>query len=57
MALFQDPVLFTGTLRKNLDPFDHYSDQQLNTALDEVCNSSGSSSSMLLYVHGSEMAY
>merc|ERR1739838_1183835 len=25
----QDPVLFSGTLRMNLDPFDHYPDSQL----------------------------
>ena len=25
----QDPVLFSGSLRMNLDPFSHYSDSQL----------------------------
>lgn len=32
----QDPVLFSGTLRYNLDPFDEYSDAVLYKALDEV---------------------
>ncbi|KAI2474069.1 ATP binding cassette (ABC) protein subfamily C member, provisional [Diabrotica virgifera virgifera] len=32
----QEPVLFSGTLRKNLDPFDEYSDQVLWNALEEV---------------------
>ncbi|KAI4466022.1 atp-binding cassette sub-family c [Holotrichia oblita] len=32
----QDPVLFSGTLRYNLDPFDEYTDAQLYRALDEV---------------------
>ncbi|KAI2473989.1 ATP-binding cassette sub-family C member 4 [Diabrotica virgifera virgifera] len=32
----QEPVLFSGTLRKNLDPFDDYSDKVLWAALDEV---------------------
>jgi len=32
----QDPVLFTGSLRFNLDPFDNYSDQQLIDALSRV---------------------
>ncbi|KAM6945310.1 ATP-binding cassette sub-family C member 4-like [Aplochiton taeniatus] len=32
----QDPVLFTGTMRKNLDPFDQHSDQDLWNALQEV---------------------
>ena len=30
----QDPVLFTGSLRHNLDPFDERSDAQLRTALE-----------------------
>ncbi|CAH1257762.1 ABCC4 [Branchiostoma lanceolatum] len=32
----QDPVLFSGTLRKNLDPFEKFSDQQLWLVLEEV---------------------
>ncbi|XP_033217281.1 probable multidrug resistance-associated protein lethal(2)03659 isoform X2 [Belonocnema kinseyi] len=32
----QEPVLFAGTLRKNLDPFDEYSDDTLWHALAEV---------------------
>jgi ATP-binding cassette subfamily C (CFTR/MRP) protein 4 len=31
----QDPLLFLGSLRKNLDPFGQYHDHQLWTALDE----------------------
>ncbi|KAL4228774.1 Multidrug resistance-associated protein 1 [Mactra antiquata] len=30
----QDPVLFSGTLRMNLDPFDQYNDNQVWTALE-----------------------
>ncbi|KAA0201857.1 hypothetical protein HAZT_HAZT011772, partial [Hyalella azteca] len=32
----QDPVLFNGSLRMNLDPFNEYSDEQLWNALNEV---------------------
>lgn len=32
----QEPVLFSGTMRYNLDPFDEYSDDKLWNALEEV---------------------
>ncbi|KAF5303190.1 hypothetical protein FQA39_LY10103 [Lamprigera yunnana] len=32
----QEPVLFTGTIRKNLDPFDEYTDDVLWSALEQV---------------------
>ncbi|EEC08526.1 ABC transporter, putative, partial [Ixodes scapularis] len=32
----QDPVLFTGPIRRNLDPFGEHADEQLWTALNEV---------------------
>lgn len=32
----QEPVLFSGTMRKNLDPFDEYSDHVLWNALANV---------------------
>ena len=32
----QEPVLFSGTIRKNLDPFDEYEDPVLWSALEEV---------------------
>uniref|UniRef100_A0A8C1TI69 Multidrug resistance-associated protein 4 n=1 Tax=Cyprinus carpio TaxID=7962 RepID=A0A8C1TI69_CYPCA len=32
----QDPMLFTGTMRKNLDPFSQHSDHDLWKALEEV---------------------
>lgn len=32
----QEPVLFSGTMRKNLDPFDEYSDEVLWSALEQV---------------------
>ncbi|XP_031557653.1 multidrug resistance-associated protein 4-like [Actinia tenebrosa] len=35
-VITQDPVLFIGSLRQNLDPFDSLTDLQLWTALDEV---------------------
>lgn len=33
----QEPVLFSGTIRNNLDPFDEYPDDVLWNALEEVC--------------------
>ena len=32
----QDPVLFSGTIRSNLDPFDEYTDAELRDALERV---------------------
>ncbi|CAG9813317.1 unnamed protein product [Phaedon cochleariae] len=32
----QEPVLFSGSMRKNLDPFDQYDDEVLWNALDQV---------------------
>ncbi|XP_054158572.1 ATP-binding cassette sub-family C member 4-like [Oppia nitens] len=32
----QEPILFTGSVRKNLDPFDEHPDYRLWSALDEV---------------------
>ncbi|XP_062958201.1 ATP-binding cassette sub-family C member 4 isoform X2 [Cynocephalus volans] len=32
----QEPVLFTGTMRKNLDPFNEHTDEELWNALSEV---------------------
>ena len=35
-VITQDPVLFGGSLKKNMDPFSLYTDEQLWTALEEV---------------------
>ena len=32
----QDPVLFSGSLRMNLDPFEQYTDQQIWTVLEHA---------------------
>jgi ATP-binding cassette subfamily C (CFTR/MRP) protein 4 len=34
--LSQDPLLFTGTLRRNLDPFLEHRDDQVWAVLEEV---------------------
>ncbi|XP_023241992.1 multidrug resistance-associated protein 4-like [Centruroides sculpturatus] len=34
--LFQDPMLFTGPLRRNMDPFNEYSEEMLWKAIEEV---------------------
>ncbi|OKL55876.1 hypothetical protein UA08_08841 [Talaromyces atroroseus] len=33
----QDPILFPGSIRKNLDPTDDYSDQECAEALERIC--------------------
>lgn len=50
----QDPILFSGTIRSNLDPFDMYSDQILLDVLERVglYSSSSLSSSDSLYSMG-----
>lgn len=36
LVLSQDPVLFSGTLRMNLDPFQHYSDERVWSSLEQA---------------------
>ena len=36
MFFFKDPVLFSGSLRMNLDPFEHYTDSEVWTALEHA---------------------
>lgn len=33
---FQDPVLFSGSMRMNLDPFDQYNEEQLWDSLEHA---------------------
>jgi ABC-type multidrug transport system fused ATPase/permease subunit len=39
--LAQDPVLFPGSMRKNLDPLDEYTDDDCESVLDRVCQKQG----------------
>ena len=36
LLLLQDPVLFSGSLRMNLDPFDHHTDTEVWAALEHA---------------------
>ena len=36
MEIKKDPVIFSGTLRVNLDPFENFSDEQIWDALDKA---------------------
>jgi ABC-type multidrug transport system fused ATPase/permease subunit len=37
----QDPVLFSGAIRHNLDPVEQYSDEECGAVLDRVCGGQG----------------
>lgn len=37
LSCYKDPVLFSGSIRRNLDPFNQYEDSGLWNALQEVC--------------------
>lgn len=39
LFFFKEPVLFSGTMRRNMDPFNEHNDLELWNVLDEVsCN-------------------
>ncbi len=41
LVLFsQDPILFSGTMRKNLDPFNNFNDTDIWSVLAEVMDNS-----------------
>ena len=49
----QDPVLFSGTVRYNLDPFDEYQDHQMWDVLEEVSLSVSDHCIELMFMVGS----
>jgi ABC-type multidrug transport system fused ATPase/permease subunit len=47
----QDPVLFLGTIRENIDPIDEYTDEACDRILRRVCSALPSSESWTLSTH------
>jgi ATP-binding cassette subfamily C (CFTR/MRP) protein 1 len=45
----QDPVIFSGTVRSNLDPFGHHSDQQLWESLSKASHQPFFTSSFVVH--------
>lgn len=39
--LAQDPVLFPGSMRQNLDPLEEYSDEECKAVIERVCSTHG----------------
>ena len=54
--LAQDPLLFEGSIRDNLDPLEEHSDEECATALDRVCESDSSESSIEAGENSSDIA-
>lgn len=52
----QDPVLFSGTLRSNLDPFDNFSDAHLHDAMQQANLGIGFSLDMTIDSGGSNLS-
>ena len=54
--LAQDPVLFPGTLRHNLDPLDEYTDEACEAVIQRVCGSHGWSVATQIDAGGSNLS-